>query len=287
MADNKRYYWLKLPDDFFRQKEIKGLRKIAGGDTYTIIYLKMLLRSLKNSGVLYYDGIEADFISELAMDIDEEKENVAITVQFLLAKGLLEELNRDEYFLASCTKMIGSETAGAKRVRKHRENKKALQCNDDVTQTKHLVTKCNTDIDIEKELEKEIEKEEEIDEEINLKIINQILFFYQSICESLLVVKTLSEKRKKVIIESLEIYELEDFKKVFEIAESNSFLRGENKDGWSADFDWLIQAENMAKVLGGKYDAFKNTRTNSFNNFHQREYDYEELEKTLLTTSVN
>jgi len=124
MADNKRYYWLKLPDDFFRQKEIKGLRKIAGGDTYTIIYLKMLLRSLKNSGVLYYDGIEADFISELAMDIDEEKENVAITVQFLLAKGLLEELNGDEYFLASCTKMIGSETAGAMRVRKHRETYK-------------------------------------------------------------------------------------------------------------------------------------------------------------------
>lgn len=44
----KRYYWLKLPDDFFRQKPIKKLRRIAGGDTYTIIYLKMLLVSLKN-----------------------------------------------------------------------------------------------------------------------------------------------------------------------------------------------------------------------------------------------
>ena len=43
----KRYYWLKLPDDFFRQKPIKKLRKIAGGDTYTIIYLKMLLIAMK------------------------------------------------------------------------------------------------------------------------------------------------------------------------------------------------------------------------------------------------
>ena len=36
MADNgnKRYYWLKLSEDFFRQKEIKKLRRIAGGDTY-------------------------------------------------------------------------------------------------------------------------------------------------------------------------------------------------------------------------------------------------------------
>lgn len=43
----KRYYWLKLPDGFFRQKAIKKLRKIAGGDTYTIIYLKMLLVAMK------------------------------------------------------------------------------------------------------------------------------------------------------------------------------------------------------------------------------------------------
>ncbi len=46
----KRYYWLKLPDDFFRQKPIKKLRKIAGGDTYTIIYLKMLLIAMKQDG---------------------------------------------------------------------------------------------------------------------------------------------------------------------------------------------------------------------------------------------
>lgn len=46
------YLWLKLPDDFFRQKPIKKLRKIAGGDTYTIIYLKMLLISLKNMAKL-------------------------------------------------------------------------------------------------------------------------------------------------------------------------------------------------------------------------------------------
>ena len=35
MAKIKKYYWLKLKEDFFRQKEIKKLRKIAGGDTYT------------------------------------------------------------------------------------------------------------------------------------------------------------------------------------------------------------------------------------------------------------
>lgn len=50
----KRYYWLKLPDGFFRQKAIKKLRKIAGGDTYTIIYLKMLLVAMKQDRLLGY-----------------------------------------------------------------------------------------------------------------------------------------------------------------------------------------------------------------------------------------
>ena len=39
----RRFYWLKLREDFFRQKEIKKLRQIAGGDTYTIIYLKLVI----------------------------------------------------------------------------------------------------------------------------------------------------------------------------------------------------------------------------------------------------
>ena len=88
-GENKRYYWLKLKDDFFRQKEIKQLRRIAGGDTFTIVYLKMLLRSLKDDGKLYYEGIEQDFVSELALDIDEDEDNVKVTVSFLMAKGLL------------------------------------------------------------------------------------------------------------------------------------------------------------------------------------------------------
>ena len=69
---NKRYYWLKLKDNFFNEKAIKKLRNIAGGDTYTIIYLKLLLKSMKTGGKLYFDGIEDNFCKELALDIDED-----------------------------------------------------------------------------------------------------------------------------------------------------------------------------------------------------------------------
>ena len=50
----RKYYWLKLSDDFFKDKTIKKLRKIAGGDTYTIIYLKMLLKAIRQENKLFF-----------------------------------------------------------------------------------------------------------------------------------------------------------------------------------------------------------------------------------------
>lgn len=155
MAEPKRYFWLKLHKDFFQRKEIKRLRKIAGGDTYTIIYLKMLLRSIMSEGKLYFDGLEENFCSELALDLDESEENVQITVTYLLNSGLLEMRSEDEYYLPDTKNSTGCETAVAARVRRHRDKKKALQCNTDVTQVKHF---CNGEI--EKEKEKELEQRE-------------------------------------------------------------------------------------------------------------------------------
>ena len=158
----KKYYWLKLNEGFFRDKRIKKLRRIAGGDTYTIIYLKMQLMSLKTEGKLYFEGIESNFVEELALDIDEEVENVKITVAYLMNSGLLQEVESDSYVLPETVKSIGSEGSSAERVRKHRAKKKqalpdpnsnALQCNAEVT---------NGNTEIEKEKEKEIEKEIEL-----------------------------------------------------------------------------------------------------------------------------
>lgn len=125
----KRYYWLKLPDGFFRQKAIKKLRKIAGGDTYTIIYLKMLLVAMKQDGRLYFEGVEATFYDELALDLDEEVENVRVTVMFLIQQDLMQLIDETEYSLSECAKMTGSESTSAARVRKYR-SKEALQCNE-------------------------------------------------------------------------------------------------------------------------------------------------------------
>lgn len=149
----KRYFWLKLYDDFFTSKRIKRLRSIAGGDTYTIIYLKMQLKALKTDGYLYFDGIMGDFSEELALDLDENPDDVKMTIQFLLQVGLMEcSESGEEYYLTYMSNVIGSENASAQRVRDYRQRQKALQCNKGVTEAKRL---CNADIEIDKDIEKD------------------------------------------------------------------------------------------------------------------------------------
>lgn len=156
----KKYYWLKLKNDFFTNKKIKKLRKIAGGDTYTIIYLKMQLLSIKDSGKLFFENVEDSFAEELALELDEDVENVKVTLIFLIKNGLLVEVNPEEFILPETVECIGSESSSAERVRKHRElqKQKMLQCNAPVTKSNTEIEK-EKDIDLDKEKEKNKEKE--------------------------------------------------------------------------------------------------------------------------------
>ena len=157
VVKNKRYYWIQLTQDFFKSKEMKLLRKIAGGDTHTIIYLKMMLISLEDGGCIYYDGLADNLAEEIALMIDENIEDIKITLLFLESKGLLTRRNDRDYFLEQVPEMVGSETASTRRSRKHRELKE-LHCNT-------VATTCNGDIDIDTDTEKDIKKD--IDKDIN------------------------------------------------------------------------------------------------------------------------
>lgn len=153
VVKNKRYYWIQLAQDFFKSKEMKLLRKIAGGDTHTIIYLKMMLISLEDGGHIYYDGLADNLAEEIALVIDENVEDIKITLIFLESKGLLTRNSDRDYFLEQVPEMVGSETASARRVRKFRENQLALQCNNDVTKRNGDI-----DIDIDTDIEKDVDE---------------------------------------------------------------------------------------------------------------------------------
>ena len=254
----KKFYWLKLKEDFFRQKEIKKLRKIAGGDTYTIIYLKMQLLSLKNEGLIYYEGTEDSLEEQLSLEIDEDIENVKVTLAFLFNNGLLEEVNENEYLLTKSKECMGKESDSASRVRKYREKQnlknstqtKLLQCNAGVTTSNKNVT---TEKEIEKEIELQLDKKE-------------------SCCDSDFNILNYAEERNFIlspiqiqkIQEDISIYSPEEVKKALDIADDNgkhtySYVKGilekrragaEQKK--SANAEW----EKMKKAAENGQDPF-------------------------------
>lgn len=239
MAAGKRYYWLKLKEDFFRNREIKKLRRIAGGDTYTLIYLKLMLLSLKNNGGLVFEGTESDLAEQLSLEIDEDRDNVQVTLNFMFANNLIcETENSEKYNLPYAIGCIGSESESAARVRQFR-SRQTLQCNENALQSNGEALQCNKSVTPEKEIEIELElrdrvrdrardifKERKVEREKvfletsplcsevscaasdepapaetpNVKIdYKQITDLYNSICKSLPRVNTLSEDRKKHI----------------------------------------------------------------------------------------
>ena len=151
MSETKKFYWLKLKSDFFNSKRIKKLRRMAGGDTYTIIYLKMQLSAIKTDGILQWTGVEDDFAAELALDLDERTEDVQMTLAFLMANGLIETSDGESYFLPWVVENTGSETDAAERMRRMRERNNVTP----------LLQGRYTEIEIEKnkELKKEIKKD--------------------------------------------------------------------------------------------------------------------------------
>ena len=151
----KKYYWLKLYENFFRSKEMKKLRSMAGGDTYTIIYLKMQLLAIKTDCILTWSGIEDSFEAEIALELDEKVDDVRMTILYLQSKGLIEMVSNEEMFLPEAVKNTGNETATAGRMRKYRarlkENAELGNCNN-VTP---LLQACYTEIEKEKDKDKD------------------------------------------------------------------------------------------------------------------------------------
>ena len=158
MSKSKRYYWLKLKEDFFNDVRMKRLRKISGEETYTIIYLKLLLLSLKNDGTLYFQHVDETFTKELALVLDETEDDIGIALNYLLKVNLIETAVEDEYFMTEIPNLIGSETEWAKKKRVYREQLKA----DNVLEQSSLcLPQVRQEIEIEKEIEIEQEKEGE------------------------------------------------------------------------------------------------------------------------------
>ena len=276
----KKYYWLKLKDNFCNQKEVKKLRRIAGGDTYTIIYLKMQLLSIKKDGIIEFEGTEKDLAEQLSYEIDEDLNNIQVTLSFLKVNNLIEEISENNFLLTKVPDCIGKEGASAERVRRHRERKallekekeqKMLQCNGEVTNSNNAVIKSNTEI----EKEKEIEKDNNISKDI---FINKVVSEWNSIGVS--PIKLIRGTRQKMLNARIKEYSEEGVLQAINNIKHSDFLKGQNKNSWVITIDWFLKPNNFIKVYEDNYNSKKKTNDPFGNEEIKRKRNYIPIDPT-------
>ena len=133
---SKRFYWIKLKENFFQQETIDWLMEQENGSAYIVLYLKMCLLTANTSGELIRTigdmtiPYEPKKISQkTGFDID----TVNVALSLFKHLGLIEETQEGIPVMPEVKNMVGSESESAARVRKYRKKKKALQSNVDVT----------------------------------------------------------------------------------------------------------------------------------------------------------
>ncbi|MCK8639050.1 phage replisome organizer N-terminal domain-containing protein [Fructobacillus fructosus] len=146
------YFWLRLDNNFYKNLAIKKVRKLAGGDTMVVIYQKMMLSSLETNGVIYYEGLYGKLEEELALMIDEDVDQVAMTLAYFTKSGLIQIEDGQNVKMAQVPALISQETNWARYKRESRKQEKL-----DNVQPK------SNGRPTEIELEKEIDKDKEID----------------------------------------------------------------------------------------------------------------------------
>lgn len=189
---NKRYYWLKLKNDFFEGDEINWLEEQENGAVYILFYLKLCLRSLRSDGVLMrrVGKMEIPYDTKKLAEITGTPLPAAETAMALLTSaGLVEVQENGALFMPQMEDMTGSETERAAIMRKYRTPKTEKENHSEdsdreievqssnhnvitmlpepnhnvitsLPETDHIV-----DTEIEKELESELESETEPEKE--------------------------------------------------------------------------------------------------------------------------
>ena len=126
----KRYWWLKLPDGFFEKITTKGLK--FRGPQYVVVYLELLLESVKTDGRLIYRKIAKDIATELSMAINEDVNLVRQVILYLEQQGLAaaDPDDPDNIVLLEAVDNLGSKGDSAERMKRYRAKQRAGSNND-------------------------------------------------------------------------------------------------------------------------------------------------------------
>ena len=167
MSDNRKYYYLKLKENYFDDDSIVLLESMQDGVLYSNILLKLYLKSLKHGGRLQLDE-DIPYTAQMIATITRQQiGTVERALQIFLKLGLVEVLDSGTFYMSNIELLIGQSSTEAERKRAARLQNKALSA--PRTNGGHLSDIRPPEIELEIELEKEIEIELELEKEIEIK----------------------------------------------------------------------------------------------------------------------
>ena len=294
----KKYYWLKLKEDFFDDDAISWLEEQPKGKEYALFYLKLCLKSLKTDGILIrtvgtmlvpYDMKKLSEITKTEFD------TVVVAMELMKNIGLVEILENGEIFLPGLHQMVGSESQWAKYKKKNGKLETFQQDSNGVP--KNLQTE-NRDKEIEKEIENNIivapsgngadESQDDIQEkypvgDFEYQCVDILVRSCVAVFPNSKVPKTEDEKKKWAV--EIERMKRLDGRGEADIVEALAFA---TTDGfWKSNirstkkfrekFETLIIQSRKRQGKGNRGGVEKN-----FNTFMKNEYDIESIERDFL-----
>ena len=276
MAKTKIYFWLKVDKKFFDNLFIKRLKNMPGGYTMTVIYIRLMLESLEDDCILYYEGYFDNLVQELALKLDVSEDDINMTVAYFTKCGLIQIDDDGHATLSQAKAMVESETNWAKYKRDQRKNSQNLPKLENVQKLEIVSNSCPTEkeIEIDKELELELKLDKEYIVEQNSPTEQSSEYIFPEWLDEnsikdlektknkelwipIVYLNQVANKRYKFVDKTKKFllarfnegYTLEDFKQVIDIKTA------EWKD--SPEFSKYLRPETL---FGSKFDGYLNQK---------------------------
>lgn len=156
MSDSKKYYYMRLKDNFFDSEELKAIEAMKDGHKFSNILLKMYLRSLKRDGKLMLSDTIPYDSKILAKVVGHTEKNVKKAIELFVEYGLVEVLDSGAMYMLNIQEYIGKTSTEGDRKRAQRarikKEKEADKCPDNRA----------PEIKIKKEIYKKKESEDDL-----------------------------------------------------------------------------------------------------------------------------
>ena len=272
--DNKKYYWLKLKKDFYADDgAVDFLLSQPNGAEYVVLYQMLCLRTINTGGALGRQIGEVFVAWDVNKIVRDTKyfsfDTVAVAMELYKQLGLIYEQSDGVLRIAGLSEMVGAEsgTPAAIKQRAYRERKKAETLENKGENA--TVTE-----DVTKRYAKRYEKRY-LESEIRVRDKSKI---YNSISSQSVNTEQGNASVTKTVTADAVDDRLTEIKNIIErlglqLDYETIFDKIKNKRISNLE-RYLIQCDQEQKTA--------KPRTGFNENFHQRDYDFDELEAELL-----